>query len=69
MLGYEVIGIGGMFNVLRIILVIYKIIEDIKEFVFKVWVINISNFIGIISEVVFRFVEFECYMGLLSSLN
>lgn len=69
MLGHEAIGIGGMFNALRTIPVIYKIIEDIKELAPKAWVINISNPTGIISEAVFRFAEFERYMGLSSSPN
>ncbi|MFA7417350.1 MAG: hypothetical protein WCZ19_02315 [Acholeplasma sp.] len=69
MLGHESIGIGGMFNALRTIPVIYDIIEDVKTYAPKAWVINISNPTGLITEAVFRFAEFEKYMGVSSSPN
>ena len=69
MIGHESIGIGGMFNALRTVPIIYEIIEDIKELAPHAWVINVSNPVGIISEAVFRFAEFDRYMGLSSSPN
>ncbi len=69
MLGHESIGIGGLFNALRSVPVIYEIIENVKEFAPKAWVINVTNPTGIISEAILRFAEFDRYMGLSSIPN
>jgi len=69
MLGHESIGIGGLFNALRTVPVMYEIIENVKEFAPKAWVINVTNPTGIISEAILRFAEFDRYMGLSSIPN
>jgi len=63
MLGHETIGIGGLFSALRTVPVIYEIIEDIKEICPNAWTLCVSNPIGIISEAVFRFSEYERFIG------
>lgn len=69
MLGHESVGIGGLFNALRTVPVIYEMIEDIKELAPKAWVINATNPTGIISEAVCRFSEFDRYIGLSNEPN
>lgn len=69
LLGHETIGIGGMFNALRTVPVIYEIIEDVKKYAPKAWVINVSNPSGIIAEYVYRFSEFDRFIGISSDPN
>src|SRR5690606_22308936 len=63
LIGHETIGIGGMFNALRTVPVIYDIIEDVKEACPQAWIINVTNPTGIITEAVFRFAEFDRFIG------
>jgi len=64
LLGHETIGIGGLFSALRTVPVIYEIIEDIKEICPNAWTLCVTNPIGIISEAVFRFSEYERFIGI-----
>src|SRR5690606_19461026 len=64
MIGHETLGIGGMFSALRTVPVVYEIIEDIKEVAPNAWTLCISNPIGIISEAVFRFSEYDRFIGI-----
>lgn len=63
MLGQETNGAGGVFKALRTVPVIYEIIDDIKELCKDAWMINFTNPAGIVSEAVFRYAEFERYIG------
>ncbi len=63
MLGQETNGAGGVFKALRTVPVIYSIIEDMKELCPEAWMINFTNPAGIVSEAVFRYAEFERYIG------
>lgn len=69
MLGQESIGIGGMFQALRTIPVIFDIIKDMKRYCDGAWLINVSNPTGIISEAVFRYAEYEKYIGISTITN
>lgn len=69
LIGHETIGLGGHFNALRTVPIIYEIIEDIKEVCPQAWVINVTNPTGIITEAVFRFAEFERFIGICSDPN
>jgi 6-phospho-beta-glucosidase len=63
MLGQETNGAGGVFKALRTVPVIYEIIEDIKELCENAWLINFTNPAGIVSEAVFRYSDFERFIG------
>ena len=63
MLGQETNGAGGLFNALRTVPVIYSIIDDIKELCPEAWLINFTNPAGIVSEAVFRYAEFDKFIG------
>lgn len=63
MLGQETNGAGGVFKALRTVPVIYSIIDDMKELCPDAWMINFTNPAGIVSEAVFRYAEFERYIG------
>lgn len=63
MLGQETNGAGGLFKALRTIPVIFDIIDDIKELCPNAWLINFTNPVGVVSEAVFRYAEFEKYIG------
>ncbi len=63
MLGQETNGAGGLFKALRTIPVIYDIINDIKELCEDAWMINFTNPAGIVSEAVFRYAEFDKFIG------
>ncbi len=63
MLGQETNGAGGVFKALRTIPVIYDIIEDIKEVCEDAWLINFTNPAGIVTEAVFRYSDFERFIG------
>lgn len=63
MLGQETNGAGGVFKALRTVPVIYDIINDIKELCEDAWMINFTNPAGIVSEAVFRYTDFERYIG------
>ena len=63
MLGQETNGAGGLFNALRTVPVIYEIIEDIKELCPSSWLINFTNPAGVVSEAVFRYTDFEKFIG------
>lgn len=63
MLGQETNGAGGVFKALRTVPVIYAIIEDMKELCPEAWMINFTNPAGIVSEAVFRYAEFDRFIG------
>lgn len=63
LLGQETVGIGGAFKAIRTIPVIYDIIKDIEELAPKAWLINFTNPAGIVSEAVFRYTNFEKFIG------
>lgn len=63
MLGQETNGAGGVFKALRTVPVIYDIIKDMKELCENAWLINFTNPAGVVSEAVFRYCEFERYIG------
>lgn len=63
MIGQETIGAGGLFKALRTVPVIFDIIQDMKELCEQAWLINFTNPAGIVSEAVFRYAEFEKYVG------
>lgn len=62
-LGQETVGAGGLFKALRTIPVIFEIIEDMKELCEKAWLINFSNPAGMVAEAVFRYAEFDRFIG------
>lgn len=63
-IGQETNGAGGLFKALRTIPVILDIVKDIKELCPNAWLINFTNPAGIVSESVFRYTDFEKYIGL-----
>ncbi len=63
MLGQETNGAGGVFKALRTVPVIYDIIKDMKELCENAWLINFTNPAGVVSEAVFRYCDFEKYIG------
>ncbi|MCF7925046.1 MAG: 6-phospho-beta-glucosidase [Candidatus Izimaplasma sp.] len=63
MLGQETNGAGGVFKALRTVPVIYDIIEDINTLCPEAWLINFTNPAGIVSEAVFRYTDFERFIG------
>ena len=63
MLGQETNGAGGLFKALRTVPVIFDIIEDIKKLCPEAWLINFTNPVGVVTEAVFRYAEFERYIG------
>jgi 6-phospho-beta-glucosidase len=63
MLGQETNGAGGIFKAMRTIPVIYDIISDMKELCEDAWLINFTNPAGVVSEAVFRYAEFDKYIG------
>ncbi len=63
MLGQETNGAGGVFKALRTVPVIFDIIKDVKELCENAWIINFTNPVGIVSEAVFRYAEFERFIG------
>jgi len=63
MLGQETIGAGGLFKALRTVPVIYEIIQDMKELCENAWLINFTNPSGVVSEAVFRYSDFDRYIG------
>ena len=63
MLGQETNGAGGVFKALRTVPVIYEIIKDIKELCKNAWLINFTNPAGVVSEAVFRYADFDRYIG------
>lgn len=69
MLGQESIGIGGMFQALRTIPVMFDIIKDIKKYCDGAWLINVANPTGIISEAVLRYGDYERYIGISTITN
>jgi 6-phospho-beta-glucosidase len=63
MIGQETNGAGGVFKALRTIPIIFEIIEDIKELCENAWLINFTNPAGVVSEAVFRYADFNKYIG------
>ncbi len=63
MLGQETNGAGGVFKALRTVPIIFDIIKDMKELCEHAWLINFTNPAGVVSEAVFRYAEFDRYIG------
>lgn len=63
MLGQETNGAGGVFKALRTVPVIYSIIEEMKVLCEDAWLINFTNPVGVVSEAVFRYADFDKYIG------
>ena len=63
MLGQETNGAGGVFKALRTVPIIFDIIKDMKELCEHAWLINFTNPAGVVSEAVFRYGEFDRYIG------
>ena len=63
MLGQETNGAGGLFKALRTIPVIFDIIKDIKELCPNAWMINFTNPAGVVSEAVFKYTDFDRFIG------
>jgi 6-phospho-beta-glucosidase len=69
LLGQESIGIGGTFQALRTIPVIFELLNDVKRLCPMAWVINVANPVGLISEAVIRYGEFERFIGISTITN
>ena len=69
LLGQESIGIGGLFQALRTIPVMWDIIDDIKTYCDGAWLINVTNPTGIISEAIYRYAEYPNYVGISTITN
>ena len=63
LIGQETNGAGGVFKALRTVPVIFDIIKDMKELCDQAWLINFTNPAGVVSEAVFRYCDFERYIG------
>lgn len=63
MIGQETNGAGGLFKALRTVPVIFDIIADMKELCEDAWLINFTNPAGVVSEAVFRYMDFPKYIG------
>jgi 6-phospho-beta-glucosidase len=64
LLGHESIGIGGLFQALRTVPLFFDIIKDMKELCPDAWLLNVTNPTGIISEAIFRYGDFQKYIGI-----
>lgn len=60
----EVFGISSVFKALRTIPMIYEIIEEMNAVCEHAWMINLSQPMGLISEAVVRYAEFDKYIGI-----
>ncbi len=63
-IGQETNGAGGLFKALRTVPVILDIVKDIEELCPKAWLINFTNPTGVITEAIFKYTNFERYIGL-----
>lgn len=63
MLGQETNGIGGMFKAFRTIPVIFEIVDLVKKYAPKAWIINFSNPAGIVTEAVHSYKKFKRFVG------
>lgn len=64
MLGQETNGAAGMFKALRTIPVIFEILRDMQKLCPEAWLINFTNPVGIVSEAIARYTDFEKAIGL-----
>lgn len=60
----EIFGINSVFSAIRTIPVIYQIIDEMNEVCEDAWMINVSQPMGLISEAVIRYAEFDKYIGI-----
>lgn len=60
----EFFGVSSVFKALRTIPVIYQIIEEMNEACEHAWMINLTQPMGLISEAVVRYAEFDKYIGI-----
>lgn len=63
-IGQETNGAGGLFKALRTVPVVLDIIKDIEELCPNAWLVNFTNPTGVISEAVFKYINFRRYIGL-----
>ncbi len=63
MIGQETNGAGGVFKALRTVPIIYELIDEMKELCPHAWLLNFTNPAGIVSEAVFRYADFDRYIG------
>lgn len=63
MLGQETNGAGGVFKALRTVPILFDIINEMKELCEDAWLINFTNPVGIMSEAVMRYADFDKYIG------
>ncbi|MDT2394865.1 6-phospho-beta-glucosidase [Enterococcus avium] len=64
MLGQETNGAGGILKAFRTIPVILDIVEDMKQYCPKAWLINFTNPSGMVTEAVVRYGEWKKVIGL-----
>lgn len=64
LIGQETNGAGGMFNGLRTIPQVFAIIDDCKRLCPQAWLINFTNPAGMITEAVFRYSDWQRFIGL-----
>jgi 6-phospho-beta-glucosidase len=63
-IGQETNGPGGLFKGLRTIPVILDIIKDAEEICPHAWIVNFTNPSGMVTEAVFRYTNWEKFIGL-----
>jgi 6-phospho-beta-glucosidase len=60
----ELFGMSSVFKAVRTIPVIYQIIQEMNELCEQAWMINLTQPMGLISEAVIRYAEFDKYIGI-----
>jgi 6-phospho-beta-glucosidase len=60
----ELFGMSSVFKALRTIPLIYQIIQEMNELCEHAWMINLTQPMGLISEAVIRYAEFDKYIGI-----
>lgn len=60
----ELFGVSSVFKALRNIPLMYQIIEEMNEVCEHAWMINLTQPMGLISEAIIRYAEFDRYIGI-----
>ncbi len=60
----DIFGMSSVFNAIRTIPIIYQIIDEMNEVCQDAWMINLTQPMGLISEAVIRYAEFDKYIGI-----
>ncbi|BCR36834.1 family 4 glycosyl hydrolase [Mariniplasma anaerobium] len=60
----EFFGVGSVFKALRTMPLMYQIIDEMNEECEHAWMINLTQPMGLISEAVIRYAEFDKYIGI-----